>query len=61
MRKLSKTGNKNALIERLLQTIENSVNANAVNEEHCIAQSETTCTSLEGNKVQNGEKVNKYG
>ena len=61
MRKLPKTGNKNSLIERLLQTIETSVNANAANEEHGIAQSETTCTSLKGNKVPNNKEVNKDG
>ena len=61
MRKLPKTGNKNSLIGRLLPTIENSVNANAANEEHCISQSETTCTSLKGNKVRNDEELNKDG
>ena len=53
--------NKKDLIERLLQTIENSVNTNAAYEEHCTTQSETTCTSLKGNKVWNDKEVNKDG
>ena len=57
MRKLSKTGNKKNLLERLLQIIEISVNAATANGEPGIALSETNCISIKGNTVQNNEVV----
>ena len=57
MRKWSKTGNKNVLLERLLQTIEISVSTATANGEPGISPSETTCTYLKGNTVWNNKVV----
>ena len=53
MRGLSKKGNKNDLLERLLLNIKISVNAATANGEPGIPPPETTCTSLKGNTVKN--------